>query len=64
MAAVNILIKEDKYTDKYVALKDYADSKICGSGDTPDQAYAEAIKNGCPDPVIVFASSKKIAQVY
>lgn len=64
MKVANILIKEEKYTDKYVALKDYNDNKICGSGDTPDEAYAQAVKNGCPNPVIVFASSKELTQVY
>lgn len=64
MTAVNVLIKEDKYIDQYVALKDFDSNKICGSGDTPDEAHAQAEKNGCINPVIVFASSKELTQVY
>lgn len=64
MTVVNVLIKEEKYVDKYVALKDFNSNKICGSGDTPNEAYAQAEKNGCPNPVIVFASSKELTQVY
>jgi len=64
MAAINVLIKEDKYIDKYVALKDFNSDTICGSGNTPNEAHAQAEKNGCPNPVIVFASSKELTQVY
>lgn len=64
MAVINVLIKEEKYIDKYVALKDFNDSTVCGSGDTPDEAYAQAENNGCPNPVIIFAASKELTQVY
>ena len=64
MAEINVLIKDKKYKDKYVALKDFENYLICGSGDTPKEAYVEAEKNGCKNPVIVFASSKEFAQVY
>jgi hypothetical protein len=64
MVVVNVLINEEKYIDQYVALKDFNDNTICGSGDTPDKAYAEAEKNGCLNPVIIFASSKELSQVY
>jgi len=64
MAIVAVLINEEKYIDKYVALKDFNDNKVCGSGNTPDEAYKQAEKNGCPNPVIIFASSKELTQIY
>ena len=64
MVVVNVLIKEEKYIGKYVALKDFNDNRVCGSGNTPDEAYKQAEKNGCLDPVIIFASSKDLTQVY
>jgi len=64
MEKVNVLINEEKYVGKYVALKDFNDNTVCGSGDTPDEAYAQAEKNGCLNPVIIFASPKGVTQVY
>jgi len=64
MANINVLIKEEKYIGKYVALKDFNDLKICGSGDTPSEAYEQAEKNGCMNPVIIFAPLKDLTFVY
>lgn len=64
MAFVHVLVKEEKYIDKYVALKDFNSDKVCGSGNSPTEAYAQAEKNGCPNPVIIFASSKELTQIY
>ena len=64
MAKISVLIKDEKYIGKYVALKDFDDNKVCGSGNTPEEAYKQAEKNGCHNAVIIFAPLKDLTQVY
>lgn len=61
---VSVIITEDKYVGKYVALKNFNDFKVCGSGDTPDKAYEQGVKNGCDDPVIIFVPLKELTYLY
>jgi len=59
-----ILIKEKKYNGRYVALRDFDDSTVVSDSDSPEEAYAEALKKGYSNPVIVFIPTKDMIQIY
>ena len=58
------LVKEKKYSGQYVALKDFKDSTVIGSGSQPQEAYEKAAKKGYKDPVIVYVPPKDVVQIY
>ena len=59
-----VLIKENKYNGRYVAIKDFGDSTVIADGNDPKEAYDKAIKQGYPNPVIVFIPAKDTVQIY
>lgn len=58
------LIKDKKYSGQYVALKDFKDSTIIGSGTQPQEAHIKAVKKGYKNPVIVYVPKKGVVQIY
>lgn len=59
-----MLIKDDKYAGKYVALKDFNDSTVISDGATPQEAYQKAIQKGHKHPVLIFVPQKDMVQIY
>jgi len=61
---VQVLAKNDKYTGKYVAMKDFDKHTIVSSGSTPTEAYNKALKKGYNNPVITYVPEKGMVQIY
>lgn len=60
----HILIREKKYNGRYVAIKDFDDTTVISDGKDPKKVYDRAIKEGCPNPVILFVPTKDMVQIY
>jgi len=60
----NILVKEEKYHGRYVALKDFNDSTIISDGKDPKEAFENAVKKGVLEPVILYIPVKGMVQIY
>lgn len=60
----NILVKEEKYNGRYVALKDFNDSTIISDGKDPKEAFENAVKKGVLEPVIIYIPVKGMVQIY
>ena len=58
------LIAENKYSGRYVAIKDFKDGTVVADGNDPQEAYEKAVKNGFSEPVILFVPYKDMVQIY
>ena len=58
------LLKEKKYSGRFVALRDYDTHVVIADGKVPQEAYEAAVKKGCADPVIVYVPVKGMAHIY
>lgn len=54
----NIIVKDEKYNGRYVALKDFNDSTVISYGKDPKEAFENAVKKGVPEPVILYMPNK------
>jgi hypothetical protein len=61
---IQTLLSGTQYNGKYVAMKDFSDHTVVGSGATPQEAFDSAEANGCKDPVLTFVPSKDMVQIY
>lgn len=61
---LQVLIKNKKYSGKYVALKDFNNHTVIGSGKTIQDAYEKASEKGFKDPVIFYVLPKNLVQIY
>lgn len=59
-----ILLKDEKYDGRYVALKDYDAHVVIADAKDPQEAYDAAVKKGCADPVILYVPVKGMAHIY
>jgi len=59
-----VLIKENKYNDRYVAIEDFGDSIVIADGKDPKEVYDKAVKKGYSNPVILFIPAKDMVQIY
>ncbi|MFH1369849.1 MAG: DUF5678 domain-containing protein [Planctomycetota bacterium] len=59
-----VLITEEGYEGKYVAMRSMSDRTIIASGDNPDAVMKQANKQGVTDPVIFFVPDHDITLVY
>jgi len=59
-----ILIKENKYNGRYVAIKDFDDTAVIADGKDPKEVYDKALKQGYSNPVILFIPAKDMVQIY
>ena len=60
----NVLIKEEKYSGSYVAIKNFTDPIVIGSGKEPIDALNMAKSKGYENPYIVFVPQKGMVQIY
>jgi hypothetical protein len=49
-----VLVSNDQYNGKYIALKSNEDNSIVGSGKNPSEALTEANKQGVLNPFILY----------
>ncbi|MDD4910300.1 MAG: DUF5678 domain-containing protein [Candidatus Omnitrophica bacterium] len=61
---IKTLIKGNRYNGRYVAMRDFDDSRVIGYGDTAQEAFKKAVKKGYNNPVVVFVPLKGMAQIY
>ncbi|MBF0484723.1 MAG: hypothetical protein HQL25_08485 [Candidatus Omnitrophica bacterium] len=61
---IQTLIKNDNYSGKFVAFKDFEDHSIIGEGKTPQEAENAAEKKGFKNPVITFVPVKGMVEIY
>lgn len=61
---IRTLLKSNNYNGKYVAFKDFNDTSVMGEGNTPKEAYDQAVKKGSLNPVITFVPIKGMVQIY
>jgi len=59
-----VLITEEGYEGKYVAMRSMSDRTIIASGSNPDAVMKQANKKGVTDPVIFFVPDHDITLVY
>lgn len=59
-----ILIANEKFNGRYVAMKSFEDSTIVGSGDDPAQALKDAEEKGFEDPVVLYVPEKGLVHIY
>jgi len=59
-----VLITEEGYEGKYVAMRSMSDRTIIASGSNPDAVMKQANKKGVTDPVIFFVPNHDITLVY
>jgi hypothetical protein len=59
-----ILITEEGYEGKYVAMRSMSDRTIIASGSNPDAVMKQANKQGVTDPVIFFVPNHDITLVF
>ncbi len=60
----HVLITEEGYEGKYVAMRSMSERTIIASGSDPDAVMKQANKKGVTDPVIFFVPSHDITLVY
>lgn len=59
-----VLVGEEGYEGKYVALRSMSDRTVIASGDDPQAVMKEARERGADSPVIFFVPSHDITLVY
>lgn len=59
-----VLVKTDKFKGLYVALKDFKDNTVVGSGKNPKAAMKAAAARGVTEPVLVYVPEKEFVHIY
>jgi hypothetical protein len=59
-----VLITEEGYEGKYVALRSMSDRTVNASGNDPETVMKDAREQGVDNPVIFFVPSHDITLVY
>jgi len=59
-----VLITEEGYEGKYVAIRSFVDRTIVASGDNPKDVMTGARRAGCSKPVIFYVPEHNITLVY
>ena len=58
-----VLINNNQYAGKYIAISNLKDTKIIGSGKDPEEALNEARKKKVPNPFILYVPDKDMVQI-
>lgn len=59
-----IVVVDEKYKGMYVAFKGPDDTTVVGAGKDPDQALAQAKKQGQLKPYIIYIPEKEKGLIY
>ncbi len=59
-----VLINEDGFEGKYVALRSFTDRTVVASGDNPETVMEQARQAGYSEPVIFYVPEHNITLVY
>jgi len=59
-----VLVTNNQYNGKYIALKSANDDTIVGSGAKPESALRKAKENGFIHPFIMYVPDKDLVQIY
>jgi hypothetical protein len=59
-----VLITEEGYEGKYVALRSFLDRTVVASGDSPKMVMEQAHQKGCSEPVLFYVPEHNISLVY
>ncbi|TAL17718.1 hypothetical protein EPN96_04130 [bacterium] len=59
-----VLVKDKKYSGKYVAMVSFYDSEVVASGKDPSAVMASARKKGYESPVVMYVPEKSAVFVY
>ncbi len=59
-----VLVTEEGYEGKYVALRSFVDRTVVACGDNPENVMEQARKAGCGEPVIFYVPEHNIILVY
>ena len=59
-----VLMSEEGYEGKYVALRSLVDRTVVASGDAPAIVMEQAHLKGCSEPVIFYVPEHSISLVY
>lgn len=60
----NVLVKDEKYSGRFIALKDFNDNTVIVDGKNPKEVLDKAISKGYQNPVILFVPIKDMVQIY
>lgn len=58
------MLKDEKYTGRYIAIKDFGDKTVIADGKSPNEVFKNAQQKGCKDPVILFVPIRDMVQIY
>jgi len=59
-----VLVKDEKYCGRYVALRSFDDNTVVGSGKTPGRALKQARDAGEEHPVLLYVHPKDAVLIY
>lgn len=59
-----ILVTDEKYEGKYVAMKSFADREVVASGDDPVKVMKQAKDKGIVSPFLHFVPERDITLIY
>lgn len=59
-----VLVRDKKYSGKYVAMVSFSDSKVVASGEDPSAVMVAARKKGHDSPVVMYVPEKAEVFVY
>ena len=60
----NTLVKDEKLSGKFVALKEFDDKTVIADGKDPSEVLEKAIQKGYKNPVILFVPIRNMVQIY
>lgn len=60
----HVLVTEEGYEGRYVALRSLVDRTIVACGENPKIVMEQARKKGCEDPVMFYVPEHNITLVY
>lgn len=60
----NILVEDEKYRGRHVAIIDSECPEVVGDGDTPEEALAKAKQNGYEDPLLLYVPEEDSVHIY